>query len=44
MTPAQLKKLDAQLDGFLDYITQGMGRRERREALQLYLMGLLLEG
>jgi SRSO17 transposase len=44
MTPAQLKKLDQQLTEFLDYITDDMGRPERRRAMALYLTGLLLSG
>lgn len=44
MTPAQLKKLDKQLTEFLDYITDDMGRPERRRAMALYLTGLLLSG
>jgi SRSO17 transposase len=37
-------KLDSQLSEFLDYMTDGLGRPERRRALSLYLMGLLLSG
>lgn len=44
MTPKQLEKVDKQLTEFLDYITDGMGRPERREAMSLYLTGLLLSG
>ena len=44
MTAAQLKKLDKELTEFLEYITNDMGRPERREAMSLYLMGLLLSG
>lgn len=44
MTPAQLKKLDKELNEFLDYVTDGMGRPERRRAMALYLTGLLLDG
>jgi len=44
MTPAQLKKLDRELDEYIDWLTEGMGRSERREALGLYLTGLLLDG
>lgn len=44
MTPSQLKKLDKELDEFLNYITDDMGRPERRRAMQLYLTGLLLSG
>ena len=44
MTPAQMKRLDQNLDQFLDDMTAGMGRPERRRALCWYLSGLLLEG
>lgn len=44
MTPAQLKKLERELDEYIDWLTDGMGRSERREALGLYLTGLLLDG
>jgi len=44
MTPAQLKKLDKELTKFLDTITDDMGRPERRQAMALYLTGLLLSG
>jgi SRSO17 transposase len=44
VTPTQLKKLDKELSEFLDYITDGMGRPERRRAMALYLTGLLLSG
>jgi SRSO17 transposase len=44
MTPAQLAKLDKQLSSYLDYLTDGMGRPERRRALSWYLTGLLLDG
>lgn len=44
MTPAQLAKLDKHLSSYLDYLTEGMGRPERRRALCWYLTGLLLDG
>jgi SRSO17 transposase len=44
MTPTQLKKLDKELSKFLDYITDDMGRPERRQSMALYLTGLLLSG
>jgi SRSO17 transposase len=44
MTPAQLKRLDRELDDYIDWLTDGMGRTERRESLGLYLTGLLLDG
>lgn len=44
VTPGQLKRLDRELSEFLDYMTDGMGRPERRRALGWYLTGLLLDG
>jgi SRSO17 transposase len=44
MTPQQLRKLDRELGEYIDWLTTGMGRPERREALGLYLTGLLLDG
>lgn len=44
MTPAQLKRLERELNDYIDWLTEGMGRPERREALGLYLTGLLLDG
>ena len=44
MTPAQLAKVDKELSAYLDYLTDGMGRPERRRALSWYLTGLLLDG
>ncbi|MFP2934890.1 transposase, partial [Pyxidicoccus sp. 3LG] len=44
MTPAQLSKLDRQLSEYLDSMTVGMGRTERRRALGGYVTGLLLDG
>lgn len=39
-----MKRLDRALSEYLDYLTEGMGRPERRRALAWYLTGLLLEG
>lgn len=39
-----MKRVDAALGEYLDYLTDGMGRPERRRALAWYLTGLLLEG
>ena len=39
-----MKKVDRALSEYLDYLTEGMGRPERRRALAWYLTGLLLEG
>ena len=44
MTPQQLRKLDRELTAFLETLTDGMGRPERREAMCLYMTGLLLDG
>ena len=44
MTPDQLKKLDRELGVFLEQMTTGMGRPERRSAMKHYLTGLLLDG
>lgn len=44
MTPNQLKKLDHELDAFLDEMVAGMGRPERRAAMAHYVTGLLLDG
>lgn len=39
-----MEKIDRELEKFLDYMTDGMGRPERRRALVWYLTGLLLDG
>jgi SRSO17 transposase len=44
MTPAQMRKLDAELREYFESMVEGMGRTERRRALELYLTGLLLDG
>jgi SRSO17 transposase len=44
MKERELKKLRGELASYLDEMVEGMGRRERREALSLYLTGLLLDG
>ncbi len=44
MTPKQLSKVDEHLNEYLDYITNDMGRPERRRAMAMYLTGLLLGG
>jgi SRSO17 transposase len=44
VTPRQLKRVDRELKVFLDEMTDGMGRSERRDALRLYLLGLLMDG
>jgi SRSO17 transposase len=44
MTPQQIRKLERELDDYIDELTDGMGRPERRAAMGLYLTGLLLDG
>jgi SRSO17 transposase len=44
MTPRQLEKLDQALRQFLGDLIAGMGRAERRESMELYVKGLLLDG
>jgi SRSO17 transposase len=44
MTPQQLRKLDRELGEYIDWLTADMGRPERREAMGLYVTGLLLDG
>jgi hypothetical protein len=44
MTPAQMRKLDRELREHFDSMMEGMGRLERRRALELCLTGLLLDG
>jgi SRSO17 transposase len=41
MTAREMDGLEAQLDGWLDALLEGMGRRERREAMGQYTRGLL---
>ena len=44
MNRKALKRLDAELTGFLNEMFDGMGRRERGEAMRAYVSGLLLDG
>ena len=44
MNVASLKKLGRELDDYLESLTTGMGRPERRAAMGLYMTGLLLDG
>src|SRR5574341_1234268 len=44
MTPNSLKKLDRELNDFLDEMIAGMGRPERRSAMGHSITGLLLDG
>lgn len=39
-----MRKLDAELREYFESMVEGMGRLERRRALELYLTGLLLDG
>jgi SRSO17 transposase len=42
--PKQLKKLERELEEFVGKLIADLGRPERREALRLYVTGLLLDG
>lgn len=44
MTAAQLRALDRELSAYLKSMVAEMGRPERRDAMELYLTGLLLDG
>jgi SRSO17 transposase len=44
MNRRDLRKLDQELTEFIGSMVEGMGRRERREALAAYVTGLLLDG
>ncbi len=44
MTPSALKRLDRELTTFVDALTTGLGRSERRTAMGQYITGLLLDG
>jgi SRSO17 transposase len=44
MTPSQVRKLERELREYIGFLTDGMGRPERRDAMGLYLTGLLLDG
>jgi SRSO17 transposase len=44
MTPNQIKKLAHELDGYVESLTEDMGRPERRHAMGQYVRGLLLDG
>jgi SRSO17 transposase len=44
MDARQVAKLDRELGNYLDHFVEGLGRPERREALRLYMTGLLLDG
>ncbi len=38
MTPFQMRKLDTELREYIDSMVAGMGRQERRRAMELYLI------
>jgi SRSO17 transposase len=44
MTPRALKRLDRELTSFVDTLTAGLGRSERRAAMGQAITGLLLDG
>lgn len=44
MTKEQIRRLEQALWDFCEQLTSGLGRRERREAMGLYISGLLLDG
>ena len=44
MTPTKLKRLEGELESFLESMFSGLGRVERRRAMDWYVKGLLLEG
>ncbi len=44
MTSRSLKKLERELTAYLESLTEGMGRPERRAAMTQYVTGLLLDG
>lgn len=44
VTPHALKRLDRELTTYLDALTEGLGRPERRTAMGQYVTGLLLDG
>ena len=39
-----MRQLDRELSEYLESMVEGLGRSERRRALELYLMDLLLDG
>ena len=44
MTPHAVKRLDRELTTFVERLTAGLGRSERRTAMGQYITGLLLDG
>ena len=44
MKPAELRKVESELQGFLGEMFEGLGRRERLESMSWYVTALLLDG
>jgi SRSO17 transposase len=44
MDQRELRRLDSELSEYLGHFVDGLGRTERREALRMYMTGLLLDG
>jgi SRSO17 transposase len=44
MRASEIKKLEAELESYVDSMIAGMGRPERRRAMSWYITGLLLDG
>ena len=44
VTPHELKRLEKELTDYVDWLTAGLGRPERRRAMGCYVQGLLLDG
>lgn len=44
MKRREMRKLESELDEYLEQFVAGLGRAERRDALRLYMTGLLLDG
>jgi SRSO17 transposase len=44
MTPQQLRRMEGELEAFLESMFYGLGRKERLRAMDWYVRGLLLEG
>ena len=44
MDAREIRKLGGELTTYIEHFVQGLGRTERREALGLYVTGLLLDG
>ena len=44
MNAKQVEKVDRELGSYLAHFVEGFGRSERRDALRLYMTGLLLDG